>query len=77
MSSYSHLQRRPQTKREWVEIRDGWQRLSSEAGDAKRRANVNGTGSEVQPYINKMHEIDGEMEAWYSQYDSMYNSLPE
>ena len=74
---HSYLERRPTTKREWKQSIDDLQRMASEAGEAKRRANVNGTGSEVQPYIDRMHEINNVIESWYDRYDSIYSSLPE
>ena len=77
MSSYSHLQRVPQSKLEYKEISEAWHRESSKAGEAKRRANVNGTGSEVQPYKDKMDEIERAISAWYEKADAVYSSLPE
>lgn len=75
--SFGHLQRAPRTKREFKDILADWDRLSSEAGEAKRRANQRGTDSEVRPYLERMRAINSARNAWLDRYDSGYSRLPD
>ena len=75
--SFSHLQRAPRSKKEFKSMDDEWGRKVTSSSEAKRRANVNGTGDEVQPYIDRMNAVSSAHQEWLRQYDHTYQSLPE
>jgi len=77
MSSYSHLQRAPRSKEEFRAMIAQWDRLEENASEAKRRANVNGTNAEVQPYLDRMFEISSARTNWLNSYDDTFHNLPE
>lgn len=75
--SFSHLQRVPRNKRDYRDMLAEWDRLSSEAGEAKRRANASGTDSQVRPYLEKMQAVNSARSNWLDRYDHTFSRLPE